>query len=378
MDANLSYMEDGMDTPCYSASVCAQLKVQAINYKQEVSVMKVTLVGIDLAKNIFQVCGVNQAGKQVFNKAIKRARLSEFLLQYAGMPIAMEARSGSNHWGRTFAAAGHEVKLIPPQHVKPFVKGNKNDRNDAFAICEAAGRPHLKAVQPRTLAQTDLMVVHRIRERRVAARTALINQIRGLLAEYGIVLAQGKSVLREALAALLEGVDNGLTGVAREQLQGLLVEWQMHDAGIAQQEKVIRESSRACAGSRRLLAIKGVGEITATALEAYAGNGAGYRNGRHFSASLGLVPSEHSSGGKQRLGSITRRGNAYLRHCLIQGAWSVLRYADTSQDRLSVWARTVVVRRGNHKAAIAVANKLARIAWTLLYYQRDYNAHTVV
>jgi transposase len=371
-------MDDGMDTPCYPASVRAKLKVQTINYKQEVSEMKVTLIGIDLAKNIFQVCGVNQAGRQVFNKAIKRARLSEFLIQYAGIPIAMEACSGSNHWGRTFAAAGHEVKLIPPQHVKPFVKGNKNDRNDAFAICEAAGRPQLKTVQPRTLEQTDLMVVHRIRERRVVARTALINQMRGLLAEYGIVLAQGKSILREALPALLEVADNGLTGVAREQFQYLLAEWQAHDAGIAQQEKTIKERSRACAGSMRLLGIKGVGEITATALVAYAGNGTGYQNGRHFSASLGLVPSEHSSGGKQRLGGITKRGNGYLRHCLIQGAWSVLRYADTSQDRLSVWARKVVARRGKHKAAIAVANKLARIAWTLLYYQRDYNPHTVV
>jgi transposase len=262
--------------------------------------------------------------------------------------------------------------------VKPFVKGNKNDRNDAFAICEAAGRPHLKTVQPRTLTQTDLMVVHRIRERRVAARTALINQIRGLLAEYGIVLAQGKNVLRAALPALLEAVDNQLTVVARAQFQCLLAEWQAHDAGIAQQEKAIRESSRACAGAKRLLGIKGVGEITATALVAHAGNGSGYHSGRHFSASLGLVPREHSSGGKQRLGSITRRGNAYLRHCLIQGAWSVLRYADTSQDRLSVWARKVVARRGKHKAATAVANKLARIAWTLLYYQRDYNAHTAV
>jgi transposase len=367
-----------MDTPCYPASMCAQLKVQSINYKQEVSMTEVTLLGIDLAKNIFQVCGVNQAGKQVFNKAIKRVRLSEFLMQYPGIPVAMEACGGSNYWGRTFAAAGHEVKLLPPQHVKPFVKGNKNDRNDAFAICEAASRPHLIPVQPRTLAQTDLMVVHRIRERRVAARTALTNQIRGLLAEYGIVLAPAKSSLQAALPGLLEVADNGLTGVMREQLRGLLAEWQAHDAAIAQQDKSIRESSRACAGSRRLLGIKGVGEITATALVAYAGNGTGYRNGRHFSASLGLVPSEHSSGGKQRLGSITRRGNVYLRHCLIQGAWSILRYADKSSDRLSVWARKVVARRGKHKAAVAVANKLARIAWTLLYHQRDYNPHTVV
>lgn len=340
--------------------------------------MKVTLLGIDLAKNVFQVCGVNQAGTQVFNKAIKRPRLSDFLVQYAGIPIAMEACSGSNHWGRTFAAAGHEVKLIPPQHVKPFVKGNKNDRNDAFAICEAANRPQLKTVQPRSLTQTDLMVVHRIRERRVAARTALINQIRGLLTEYGIVLAQGKGALREALPALLEAPENGLTVLARQQFQILLTEWQAHDAGIAAQEKTIKESSRRCAGATRLLAMKGVGEITATALVAYAGNGAGYHNGRHFSASLGLIPREHSSGGKQRLGGITKRGNGYLRHLLIQGAWSILRYADKSEDRLSVWARKVLARRGKHKAAIAVANKLARIAWTLLYYQRDYNAHEAV
>ena len=367
-----------MDTSCYPASVCAQLKVQTINYKQEVSAVKVTLIGIDLAKNVFQVCGVNQAGKQVFNKAIKRSRLSEFLAQHAGVPIAMEACSGSNYWGRTFAAAGYEVKLIPPQHVKPFVKGNKNDRNDAFAICEAAGRPQLKAVTPRTLEQTDIMLVHRIRERRVAARTALINQIRGLLTEYGIVLAQGKNTLKAALPELLESAANGLTVMAREQFLGLLEEWQAHDAGIEANEKTIKGHSRTCAGATRLMAMKGIGEITATALVAYAGNGVGYHNGRHFSASLGLIPREHSSGGKQRLGSITKRGNGYLRHLLIQGAWSILRYAEKSQDRLSVWARKVAARRGKHKAAIAVANKLARIAWTLLFFQRDYNAHTVV
>lgn len=334
--------------------------------------MKVTLIGIDLAKTIFQVCGVNQAGKTVFNRQLRRNKLMAYLAQYPDVTVAMEACRGSNYWGRELQSRGYEVKLLPPQHVKPFVKGNKNDRNDAFAICEAARRPEIHCVRPRTLAQTDMLLVHRIRERRVTERTTLINQLRGLLSEYGIVVAQGKETLRARLPELLEDADNGLTMRARAYMQLQLQEWRALDQAIAKLDSDIKQQARGSEAVQRLMGIKGVGQMIATAAVAMLGDGSAYKNGRHYSANLGLVPREHSSGGKQRLGRITKRGNKYLRRLLIQGAWSVVRYADSSEDRLSRWAKQLIERRGKHKAAIAVANKLARIIWSMLYHQSHY------
>jgi transposase len=334
--------------------------------------MNVTLIGIDLAKSVFQVCGVNRAGKPLFNRAVKRHRLLALLREYPAATIAMEACSGSNYWGRTLQQFGFQVLLIPPQHVKPFVKGNKNDRNDAFAITEAARRPNLRCVQPRSLAQTDLIQVHRSLDRLVRQRTALINQIRGFLNEYGIVRARGKGQLLAALPELLEDADNGLTPASRALLEELLIEWRGRNAAIERIERRLRNQAQADASARRLMGIKGVAERTATALVAHAGDGCAYRNGRHFAANLGLVPKEYSSGGQQTLGGITKRGNCYLRRLLIQGAWSVVRNAERSEDRLSRWARQLIARRGKHKTVVAVANKLARISWSMLYHQTDY------
>ncbi|MXR71032.1 IS110 family transposase [Shewanella sp. JBTF-M18] len=334
--------------------------------------MKVTLIGIDLAKNVLQVCGVNQAGKTLFNRTVKRTQLLKTLVQYPDAVIAMEACSGSNYWGRELMSRGFEVKLIPPQHVKPFVKGNKNDRNDAFAICEAAMRPNIICVKPRTLEQVDIIISHRIRERRIRVRTALTNQIRGLLSEYGIVIPKGRDPLNLALPELLEDADNSLTTTARRYIRELLDELYAINASIKSLEKEIRLQARNHEDTKRLTAIRGVAEIIATAAVSFAGDGSGYQNGRHFSANLGLVPKEFSSGGKQKLGAITKRGNSYLRRQLIQGAWSVIRYANNNDDRLSVWARKVIERRGKQKAAVAVANKLARIIWAMLYYKTEY------
>lgn len=336
--------------------------------------MKVTLIGIDLAKTIFQVCGVNQAGKSVFNRQVRRKQLMKLLNQYPEAIIAMEACSGSNYWGRELEKQGYKVMLIPPQHVKPFVKGNKNDRNDAFAITEAARRPNLQCVEPRSLAQTDAMLVHKILERQVNERTALINQLRGLLNEYGIVVASGKRKLRHELPYILEQVDNGLTEVSRQYLHRQLTEWQLLDEAIKELEQAIKQQVKNSDQAKRLMKIKGVGTKIASATEAFMGNGSGYQNGRHFAANLGLVPKEYSSGGKQKLGRITKRGNRYLRHLLIQGAWSVVRYADHGNDRLSQWAKQLIERRGKHKAAIAVANKLARLIWAISYHQTEYKA----
>jgi transposase len=336
--------------------------------------MNVTLIGIDLAKSVFQVCAVNQQGKTVFNRPVRRNRLMALLCDHPDAVVAMEACSGSNYWGRELQQRGLEVRLLPPQHVKPFVKGNKNDRNDAFAITEAARRPQLRYLSPRSLAQTDLIQVHRVLDRKVRQRTALLNQIRGFLNEYGVVVKRGKERLWHALPELLETPDNGLTPSARGLICELQREWAELDRSIRQLEQRIKAQSRADEAARRLMQIKGVGERIATAAVAFAGNGAGYRNGRHFAANLGLVPKEHSSGGKQRLGGVSKRGNRYLRRLLIQGAWSVVRYAQGSQDRLSRWAVKVIERRGQHKAVVAVANKLARIIWSMLYHRTDYQA----
>lgn len=334
--------------------------------------MKVTLIGIDLAKNIFQVCGVNQAGKSVFNRSIKRAQLLPFLRTYPDATIAMEACSGSNYWGRELLSLGHDVKLIPPQHVKPFVKGNKNDRNDAFAICEAAQRPNLIFVQPRTLAQVDIIITHRIRERRIRIRTALTNQIRGLLSEYGIALPKGRNPLNLLLPELLEDASNQLTTIARQYMRELMEELRAINVAIGSLEKDIKQQAKMHPDAKRLMGIRGVAEIIATAAVSFAGDGSGYHGARHFSANLGLVPKEFSSGGKQKLGGITKRGNSYLRRQLIQGAWSIIRYASKSNDRISVWALKVIERRGKQKAAVAIANKLARIIWAMLFHRSEY------
>jgi transposase len=333
--------------------------------------MKVTLIGIDLAKSIFQVCGVNQVGKRIFNRQVRRARLMELLIQHPDATIAMEACSGSNYWGRALQQRGFQVMLIPPQHVKPFVKGNKNDRNDAFAITEAARRPDLKCVEPRTLAQTDLIQVHRVLDRMVRQRTALINQIRGFLNEYGIVIAQGKERLLAAMPDLLEDAENGLTPSSRALYQELYEQWRQANEGIDRIEKGLKNQANTNEAAQRLMKVKGVAVKISTATIAHAGNGHGYKSGRHFSANLGLVPKEHSSGGKQKLGGITKRGNHYLRRLLIQGAWSVVRNADKNDDRMSRWARQLVERRGKHKAVVAVANKMARIMWSMLYHKTE-------
>lgn len=336
--------------------------------------MQITLIGIDLAKLIFQVCGVNQAGKSQFNRQLKRKALLGFLMQYPQAIIAMEACSGSNYWGRELKARGFTVLLIPPQHVKPFVKGNKNDRNDAFAITEAARRPNVRSVEPRTVAQTDMIQLHRLRERKMTGRTALINQTRGFLNEYGIVIKPGKKHLLSALPDLLEDAENGLTHSARVLLQTIYDEWRLMNEAISSLDQAIKQQAKRHPVATRLTQVKGIAEQTATALVAHTGNGSAYKNGRHFSANLGLVPKEHSSGGKQSLGGITKRGNRYLRRLLIQGAWSVLRYVDQSDDRLSRWAKQLIARRGKHKAVVAVANKLARIAWSMIYHNTDYRA----
>ena len=336
--------------------------------------MKVTMIGVDLAKDKLQVCAINQAGKEVSNKSLSRKKLINLLVsKYPDATIAMEACSGSNPLARSLEALNFKVLLVPPQHVKPFVKGNKNDRNDAFAITEAARRPNMHFVKPKTLEQTDLIQVHRFRDKQVRARIALTNQLRGFLREYGIAAPEGFCALKRVVLAETEIKSDNLTVNAKALFKEIYQDWLLLDKRIDDLDKKLKRLSKIDNEVKRLMTLKGVGDITATAFKATIGNGAAYKNGRHCAASLGLVPREHSSGGKQKLGGITKRGNGYLRRLLVQGAHTVLKYASRSNDKLSCWAKRIENRRGKQVAAVAVANKMARILWSMAYYQTNYD-----
>ena len=334
--------------------------------------MKITTVGIDIAKSVFHVVAVNKMGAVVKKKQLKRNELLAFIAQLEPCRIALEACGGAHHWAREFRTLGHEVKLIAPQYVKPYVKGNKNDYNDAEAIAEAAQRPNMRFVPIKTQEQQDIQALHRLRERGVKERTALVNQIRGLLAEYGIVIRLGITAVRKALPEILEDGENGLTPRGRACFAQLRDELVQIDAQCQRYEQQIVQVNQEYEVCRRLDEVIGIGPITATATYAAAGNAKEFRNGRHFSAWLGLVPKQHSSGGKDTLLGISKRGCAYLRTLFIHGARAVLRYAATKTDRFSRWANALHARRGHNRACVAVANKLARIAWVILAKGESY------
>ena len=284
----------------------------------------------------------------------------------------MEACGGANYWAREFIALGHQVKLIAPQYVKPFVKGNKNDYNDAEAIAEAAQRPTMRFVPIKSVEQQDIQNFHRQRERIKKERTALTNQVRGLLAEYGLVIHKGIRAVSKSLPDILEDAENGLTPLTRELFAELYDELQMLNKRLEQCEqriKVINQGNEVC---QRLDEILGIGPIIATATYAAAGDGKDFSNGRHFSAWLGLVPGQHSSGGKATLLGISKRGNAYLRTLFIHGARAVLQQCRKKTDRFSRWAQALLERRGHNKACVAVANKLARMAWVIMAKGETY------
>lgn len=328
--------------------------------------MKVTTVGLDLAKNIFQVHGVNEHGRAVIRKQLTRSKVKEFFANLPPCRVGMEACGSSHYWARELMKFGHDVKLISPQFVKPYVKGNKNDRNDAEGICEAVARPNMRFVAVKTVAQQDLQALHRVRSRLFAERTALGNQIRGLLGEYGIVIAQSLTQLRRALPIIMEDAENGLTGAAREVFAELYAELVALDVRIKQNEQRIGRAFKAEPMCQKIAAIPGVGPLTATAMIAAVGDGQGFRHGREMAAWLGLVPRQHSSGGKAVLLGISKRGDRYLRMLLIHGARAVLQVADKKPDARHRWAAGLKARRGPNIAAVALANKTARTIWAVL------------
>lgn len=332
--------------------------------------MNITRVGIDLAKTVFQVHGVDERGKTVLRKQLKRAQLLEFFANLQGCRIGMEACASAHHWARKLTALRHEVKLIAPQLVKPYVKSNKNDRNDAEAICEALGRPNMRFVPIKSPEQQALLALHRVREGLVAARTAQVNQIRGLLAEFGLVMPQGVAKMRARVPSILEDATNELPGLMRELLAGCYEEFQRLDAQVHELEARIVRWHRDNEASQWLAQVPGVGPITATAYVATLGDAKAFKSGRQAAAWLGIVPRQHSTGGKQQLLGISKRGDAYLRKLLIHGAQSVLRHL--KHEQADSWLGQLAKRRHRNVAAVALANKNARILWALLAHGREY------
>ncbi len=333
--------------------------------------MNVTTLGIDLAKNIFQLHGVNRHGKTVLAKKITRAKLRETIANLPPCLIGMEACASSHYWARELEKLGHTVKLIAPQFVKPYVKSNKNDAADAEAICEAVTRPNMRFVSAKTVAQQDIQAVHRIRERRVKERTALLNQIRGLLAEYGLIIPLKRNAVSHALPRILEDADNGLTALAREFVADLYAELQALGQAVDRYDAKIERLFRANPVCQRLAKVEGVGPVTATALVA-AGDAQSFKNGRQMAAWLGLVPRQHGSGGKNVLVGISKRGDTYLRTLLIHGARSAVAAAKRKSDARSRWINALAARRGANIAAVALANKNARILWALMARAEEY------
>jgi transposase len=323
---------------------------------------QITTVGVDLAKNVFSLHGVNGAGKTVLRRTVRRERLVETVASLSPCLIGMEACSGAHEWGRRFQQYGHTVKLMAPKFVAPYRKSDKNDGNDAEAVCEAVSRPSMRFVPVKSVEQQALLALHRVRQGFVVERTAIINRLRGLLTEFGVVLPLRSVTVRRQAAQAAET----LPELARRAVCDLLEQLRLLDERVGAYDKEIEAQARLSEPARRLMNIRGIGATTALAIVATVGNAREFKNGRQFAAWIGLVPGQYSTGGKSRLGHISKRGDAYLRNLLVQGARSVLQTAPAHQDRMSRWALELQERRGYYRTLVAIANKNARIAWALL------------
>jgi len=336
--------------------------------------MKITTVGIDLAKNVMQVHGVDERSKTVLKKQLKRAQVVAFFANLAPCRIGMEACGSAHHWARKLESYGHTVKLMAPQYVKPYVKTNKNDAADAEAICEAVGRQNMRFVPMKNAEQQAVLSLHRARQGFVKARTAQANQIRGLLTEYGIVIPQGIGHIAKRLPEIMEDGENDLPGAFRLLLQRLGDHLKELDRQVGELEVQIQTWHRESAASRKLERIPGIGPITASALVASIGDAKSFKNGRQLAAWLGLVPRQHSTGGKPTLLGISKRGDTYLRTLLIHGARAVIRVAERKPNHAESWLARLMGRRNKNVAAVALANKNARTVWALLAHEWNYEA----
>lgn len=337
--------------------------------------MTTSVLGIDIAKNTFQLHGIDHAGNTVLKQRLPRNKLAVFVANLPPCLIVMESCGGANYWARVFQRSGHSAKLISPQFVKPFVKTNKNDANDAQAIVEAASRPSMNFVPIKQVEQQDIQSIHRIRSRVVRNRTALINEIRGLCLEYGIIVAPGAAKVKRSLCAIIAEATNELTQSSREWLRDLYDELIESEARLKKLDKKVRQICQQNETCYRLLKIPGVGELTATAVVAAVPNANEFKNGRHMSAWLGLVPKQFSSGDKQVLLGISKRGDRYLRTLLIHGARAALSHYKKTDTGYGRWLVEKKANLSFNKAAVALANKNARIIWSLLHTGEEFNSN---
>ena len=323
---------------------------------------KVTTVGIDLAKNVFSIHAVDESGAVIFRKTVTRSRLLSVVGQWPACLIGMEACSGAHEWARRFQVMGHAVRIVAPRFVTPYRRSGKNDGNDAEAICEAIQRPSMRFVPVKSVEQQAVLTLHRVRQGFIEERTALINRTRGLLAEFGIVLPNRAIEVRRGAAACAER----LPELARRAVSDLIAHLLVLEERICSYDRELESLARANEAATRLMSIPGVGPVTALAAVATVGHAHEFANGRQFAAWLGLVPRQWSTGGRARLGRITKRGDAYLRTLLVMGARAALQMAARRHDKLSRWAMALKERCGYHKAVVALAAKNARIVWALL------------
>ena len=362
---------NGMVAPSLNGIRRAKVSGAIDHANREETTMKITTIGVDLAKTVFAIHGVDARGKAVLRKSLKRHQVLAFFGNLPPCLVGMEACGSAHHWARQLTALGHTVKLMAPQFVKPYVKTNKNDSADAEAICEAVARPTMRFVPGKTAESQAILAVHRARQAFVKARTAQANQIRGLLSEFGLVIPQGLGRIAPQIPRILEDADNGLPDTMRPLIARLAAHLKELDRQVDELEAEIQAWHRQSDASRRLQKVPGIGPLTASALVASIGDATAFVNGRQFAAFLGLVPRQHSSGGKPTLLGISKRGDVYLRTLLIHGACAVIRASERKTDTDS-WLKRLMGRRNKNVAAVALANKNARIVWALLAHGRDY------
>ena len=335
------------------------------------------VIAIDLAKNVFQVCGLTKHNKVLFNKSLKRSQLAQFMVNQPPTQVAMEACYSSHYWARCFIAMGHTVSLLPAQHVTPFVRGNKSDHNDALAIAEAFQRPHIRPVPVKTVEQQEIQSLHRMRDRLIKQRTAMMNQTKGLLAEYGVIAPQGHKAFITLLHDINEQPLLASSIYLKEQLLETIDEYHWSTKRIdyiGHQLERIAKQNPLC---QLLLSIPGIGTVNSTLLYSAIGDGSQFANARELAVWLGLTPRQYSSGNSFSSGGITKRGNRHLRKQLVHGARSALCRCKNKSDRVSQWANALVARRGFNKACVAMAARIARTSWILLNRKEPYKAINV-
>lgn len=340
--------------------------------------MQITTIGLDIAKHVFQVHGVDAQGHPLIKRRLRRSEVLRFFGELPPCLVGLEACATAHYWAREITALGHQVRLMPPQYVRPFVKRNKNDAADAEAICEAVTRPTMRFVPIKSAEQQSVLMLHRARDLLVRQQTMTVNALRAHLAEFGIIVAQGIQNMSKVIAIIADAADQRVPDLARETLMSLAAHYAELKQQILAFEKKIVQWHRSNEMSRRLATIPGVGPITASALVATIADPGHFASARQFAAWVGLVPRQHSTGGKERLGAISKRGNPYLRRLLVIGAQSVLRWGVARLAKASPWLQGLLARRPLNVVATALANKMARIVWAMMTRNESYRTPVIV